>query len=115
MVSASINEKGMFKVTFEFFVFVTKGLKCVFEVLMVTSIWRIILVEWYCVICNVEFHIESKIKYIRKPSSHEKQNTNVNGFRNNIGSVIPSIFECYLYIFCPAMLLQKRFSFIRTM
>lgn len=47
-------------------------------------------------IYNVEFHIESKITYIRTQSSREKQNTNVYGFRNNIGSVIPSIFNVFL-------------------
>ena len=63
----------IFKISFEFVVVVIKGPKYVFEVLKVTSIWRKILLEWYCVICNVQFHIESKITYIRKQSSHEKQ------------------------------------------
>jgi hypothetical protein len=99
MVSASIKQKGIFKVPFEIFVVVTKGPKCVFEVLMVTSIWRKILLEWYCVISNIEFHIESKITYIWKPSSHEKQNTKVYGFRNKICSASPSILGCKLYLF----------------
>ena len=100
MVNASIKEiKCIFKIPFKFVVGVIKGPKCVFEVLKVTGIWRKILLEWYCVICNVELHIESKFKYTRKQSSHEKQNTNVYGFRNNIGSVRPSLLECYFFFF----------------
>jgi len=75
MVSVSIKKKikYIFKISFEFVASVIKGPKCVFEVLKVTSIWRKILLEWYWVFCNVEFHIESKITYIRKQSSQEKQ------------------------------------------
>ena len=78
-------------------------------------IWRKTLLEWYVFIYNVEFHIESKITYIRTQSSREKQNTNVYGFRNNIVSVIPSIFNVISNFFYPSMLSQMLFRFQLTL
>ena len=81
---------------------------------MVTSIWRKILLEWYYVICNVEFHMSIKLR-ISEKHFHTKNKTQM--FMDFEIILVPQVRQYLnvISIFFPDMLLQKRLSFLRTM